>query len=186
MEEGNSLQQPIVIPLSKMRLTKFLFLSLIFVAVGLWFIIAPPVIHNSFFGNPVLIAFSGYASLLFFGGTSIIIAVKMFDKKPGIIIDSNGFTDNTSASSVGRVAWEDVNYVGIVQVQRQKFIAVDVNTPEMYINRQNNFFKRKLIQLNFKASATPITINPNGFNMHFDELYAALFNAFKQSKRKSN
>jgi hypothetical protein len=57
--------QRIEIPLSKSKILLMLIGALIFVAIGLWFIIAPPQIENSYWGNATKIAIAGYASIIY-------------------------------------------------------------------------------------------------------------------------
>lgn len=69
-------EQQIEITLSKRKLTLMLIGSIAFIAAGLWFLIKPPVINNSIFGNPTLIFLSGIASILFFGLCAFYLTIK--------------------------------------------------------------------------------------------------------------
>ena len=100
--------EQIEIPLSKNKLTLMLICSLIFISLGLWFVIKPPTIRNPIIGNPTLILTVGIAAILFFGLCAIFIAKKLPDKTPGLIINNQGVTDNSSGVSVGLIPWDDI------------------------------------------------------------------------------
>ena len=52
-------------------------------------------------------------------------------------MDREGFTDNSSGVSTGRVPWSEVVEIGQYRVQRQKLISVHVIDPEKYVKRAN-------------------------------------------------
>ena len=157
--------------------------ALIFVVIGLWFVIEPPVIKNEFWGHPVKIAIIGYASIIFFGICAFLFARKVSDHKPGLIIEENGLTDNSSGMSAGHIPWSDVENFSIMEVHRQKLIMLYVKNPQEYINRQTNFLKRKTMQLNHKMYGTPISISTNPLKTTVDELVALLVDKHKTSQK---
>ena len=64
------------ISLSKMKLTKFLFICFCFLIAGLWMIIKHPQVSNPFFNNPSI------KNILAFGGILIGLAgIYLFTKK---------------------------------------------------------------------------------------------------------
>src|SRR5262245_52976861 len=48
------------------------------------------------------------AGILFFGICAVYGCIKLFDDKPGLVIDAEGIVDNSSAAAAGRVPWSDV------------------------------------------------------------------------------
>lgn len=176
-------KQRIEIPLSKKKLTLMLLGALTFVAIGLWFVIAPPTISNSYWGNPTKIAIAGYASVLVFGLCAFVLIRKLPDNKPGLIIDDVGFTDNSSGASAGQILWSDIEDISVIEIHRQKIIMVQVINPQDYIGKQTSGFKRKMMQTNYKMYGTPLSITSNGLKISFDELLATLVDKLKQSKQ---
>lgn len=160
----------IEIPLSKKKLILMLIGSIGFVILGLWFVIEPPIISNSFFGNPAALFVVGIAAVLFFGLCAIYIARKLFDNSPGLVIDNVGLTDNSSGASAGRILWSDIERLSVLQIHRQKLIMLDVKNPHEYIDRQKSGFKKKMMQMNFKMYGTPLSITSNTLQIEFDEL----------------
>jgi len=58
-------EEQIEIPLSKTKMTLTFLGSLVFVGLGLWFLINPPKSNHLLFGNPTLIFIAGLASVIF-------------------------------------------------------------------------------------------------------------------------
>ena len=80
---------------SKTKILLYLFGSIIFVALFIFIIVE---IQPSFF-----IEIVGYFSVLFSGFGFILLMGKMFDRRPGLIIDQNGITNHTHFTSVGKI-----------------------------------------------------------------------------------
>lgn len=162
------------IPLSKSKLLLLLCGALGFVAIGLWFIMSPPVIQNSFWGNPLKTRLAGYASVIFFGLCAFFLIRKLPDKRPGMIIDNNGLEDNSSGISGRRIPWSDISNISFIEIQRQKIILLEVKNPQEYISNQTSSFKKKIMEMNFKLYGTPLSLSSNGLKISFDELYKLL------------
>ena len=174
--------EQIEIPLSKNKLTLMLISSLIFISLGLWFVIKPPTISNPIIGNPTLILTVGIAAILFFGLCAIFIAKKLPDKTPGLIINNQGVTDNSSGVSVGLIPWDDIKEINVTNVANQKFLMLVVKNPDEYINRQKGFIKKKAMQMNYKSYGSPISISANGLKCNFNELFRILQDKFNDVK----
>ena len=175
-------EQPLEIPLSKSKLVLMLIGALAFVAIGFWFVIAPPKIDNSYWGHPIKLAIIGYGSILFFGLCAILFMRKLPDTKPGLIIDSEGLMDNSGGTAAGRILWADIENISVLEIQKQKLIMIEVTNPEDYIGRQRSLWKRKVMQMNYKMYGTPISISANGLKMKFDDLLSALLQRLHQAK----
>ena len=172
----------IEIPLSKNKLILMFLGSLIFVALGLWFVIKPPTISNRFLNNPTLILTVGIAAILFFGLCTIFLAKKLPDRTPGLIINDLGITDNSSGVSAGLILWSDIVAITVENVANQRFIMVIVKNPYDYINRQTGFIKRKAMEINYKSYGSPISISANGLKSNFVELYKIILDKYNDSK----
>jgi hypothetical protein len=175
--------EKIEIPLSKKKLILMLIGSIGFVAVGLWFVIQPPTISNSFFGNPTTILLSGIASILFFGLCAVFMARKISDSKPGLIVDKIGITDNSSGISAGQILWSDIENISVIEMHRQKLIMLHLINPQEYIDKQTSGFKRKMMQMNFNMYETPCIISSNALKINFDELLNILYSHLGGNKQ---
>lgn len=174
----------IEIQLSKSKIAIRLLGSIIFVVLGFWFVVRPPRISNSFFGNPTLMLIAGLASILLFGLIGFGLFKKLFDKSPGIIISDEGILDNSSGISAGFVPWEDILEIRETKVQRSYFINLVVKNPEYYINRQTNILKRKMTQMNYNTYGTVIGINAGALQCEHNQLKAMITDKFIEIKNK--
>ncbi len=166
--------QPMIIPASKGKLVKLLIFAIIFVIAGTFVLTIEPDSRRSLMS----IAFVRYSvafAAIAMGAVAILyFIIKMFDKKPGLIVDPKGITDNASGVSAGFIPWEDIRHIYATQVMSEKFVMIGVSNPEMYIKRQTKFLKRKAMSFNYKAYGSPISITSNGLKISHDELLAIL------------
>ena len=176
-------EQRIEISLSKSKIVLMLLGALTFVGIGLWFVIAPPTIENSFWGSPTKLAIVGYASIIFFGLCAFFLIRKLPDNKPGLIIDDIGLTDNSSGLSAGRILWSDIENISVIEIHKQKLIMLQVKNPQNYIDRQTSVFKRKNMELNNKMYGTPLSLTSNGLKTSFDELMKILIDKLQASRQ---
>lgn len=160
---------PISIHLSKGKLLLSTLGAFAFVAIGFWFVLAPPSRTGSSLESTLLMVL-GLVSILFFGGIAILVIRKLFDSRPGLIIDEQGLTDNSGGLSAGQILWQDIEDFKVLQIQRQRLILILVKNPQDYIDRQSNAWKRKLMAMNYRQYGTPISISTNGLKISFAEL----------------
>jgi hypothetical protein len=160
---------PISIHLSKGKLLLSTLGAFAFVAIGFWFVLAPPSRTGSSLESTLLMVL-GLVSILFFGGIAILVIRKLFDSRPGLIIDEQGLTDNSGGLSAGQILWQDIENFKVLQIQRQRLILILVKNPQDYIDRQSNGWKRKLMAMNYRQYGTPISISTNGLKISFAEL----------------
>lgn len=169
-----------IIPLSKSKLIKHFIGSLLFVFAGFLFITNPFWFIKS--DNPLMIKMIGYASIVFFGVCALFISQKLFDKKPGLVIDEEGITDNSSGVSAGKILWKDIKDISVQEVANQKFIMLEMKNPEFYLQREKNPIKKGMMELNYKLYQTPINISINGLKIDFEELNELISEKFIKCK----
>ncbi|MEO0338198.1 MAG: STM3941 family protein, partial [Bacteroidota bacterium] len=95
---------------------------------------------------------------------------KMFDKKPGLIIDENGITDNTNGTSIGLIEWNDIAEIERLEIAFSKMLLIKTNKPEKYIQRAPNGIARQAMKANYKSYGTPLSIIANSLKINFNEL----------------
>lgn len=159
----------IEIPLGKKKISLLLFGAVIFVVLGINFIIAPETFVNSIIRTPHVIRIAGIVSILFFGAVGLYGLRRLFDKTIGLIVDENGITDHTNASSIGLIEWKDILEIRTEKVVSTKFLLIYVKNPEKYLERAKGF-KRKLMEGNSSMYGTPLSIISNTLRTNFDEL----------------
>lgn len=159
----------IEIPISKTKIFILLVGAIMFVLLGILFIITPDTFISTIFQNPQTIRVAGVAGVLFFGTALMYGLRKLFDKKSGLIIDESGITDNTNASSVGLINWSDITDIKTEKVMSTKFLLIYTSNPDKYLESVGGL-KRKLMEGNMKMYGTPLSITSNTLKYNFDKL----------------
>ena len=174
-----------VIELSKSKTILLILGSVAFVATGIWILsLDTPAIESlPRYGSPWFVYGVGITATLFFGLAGAVGLKKLFDKAPGLVLDGEGFTDNTSGVSAGLVPWSEVVEIGQYQVQKQKLISIHVVDPEKYVNRGNPL-KRMTNRANLKMCGTPINISSNSLKISYDELLETFEAYFENSRNR--
>ncbi len=174
----------IEIPLSKNKIALLLLGSIAFVAGGIWIATNPErFIPNIFrITDSEFIRIGGIVGILFFSATGIYGIKKLFDKKIGLIIDSDGITDNSNASSIGLIEWKDISEIRTKQVMSTKFLLIDIVNPEKYIGKAKNGLQAKLMKANMNMYETPLSITSNTLKYDFGDLEKIIQTEFKRNK----
>jgi len=174
--------QQTVIPFNKKKLVKFLILSFVFVAIGIWMLLSNHNSSNGLLSNPVVRRAVAVLGILFFGAAAIIFIRRLASKKPAVIINDNGFIENASMFNWGLVSWGDITGFRKLQVGRTWFIIVMLVNPVDFINRQTGI-KRKLVTINGRQYGSPVSIAANGLSITIDELLLTLEEKFRQYRQ---
>ncbi len=177
----------IEIPLSKTKLAKLLLFSVIFLAAGLWMVIADPQVSNPVFNNPVVKILASYGAIIMGALGIYYVTKKLFDKGPGLVIDEDGIYDNTSAFKFGLIPWSDISQVYERSIQasvasKQYFVTIALVDPGKYISRETNVLKRKLLEANAKSYGSPVHISTNGLKTNHQNLFKLISERFESYK----
>jgi hypothetical protein len=170
----NQDSETIEIPISKTKLILMLIGSLAFVTIGILFITDPEKWTSVRNNSKELIFLGGIAVLGFFGLVAFYILKKLFDKRPGLVIFSEGIFDNSSATPVGLIEWKDIIETGVIKVHRQRIFLIKVIDPKKYINRQASGRERNVLRANHRFFGTPIALTSNGLKISFTEFEKVL------------
>lgn len=170
----------VVIQLSKWKNVLLLFGAVAFVtgSIWLWSIADVPGRYP-----PIVVQATSIAGTLFFGRCAIYGVWKLFDARPGLVIDAIGILDNSSAVAVGKIPWEDVRSVGQYEISGQRFVIIFVKEPEKYVNR-GNYVCRMLKAANAKLAGSPITISSSATELSFEQLLQVFTDGFERYRRR--
>jgi uncharacterized membrane protein YuzA (DUF378 family) len=177
MEQSNAIR----IPFSKSRLALMLIGAIIFVALGIWFL-TDAFGSNTLLGNRIIKVAVGLAGVLFFSWVGYFISKKLFDGRPALIISDQGIVDQSSGTCAGFVSWAEVLEIKEVRISGQVFINLVVRDPEIYIERQESTFRRRLMRANLKRFGTAIGISANGLQCSHRKLKLLLDARFLEYK----
>lgn len=162
------------IPLSKTKIIGSFLGALVFIGLGLWFVILPPKSKHVLLGNPIFIYALGASAILFFGYIALLLLRKLADKKPGLTLNKLGIVDNSSAVAMGTIRWEDIEAIEVTQTFNQKFLICIVKNPEVYLNKTSNPLWKKTLKMNYKTYGSPIAISSNALQIKFNNLFELL------------
>lgn len=173
---------------NKGRIVVVLFVALIFIALGIWFI-TDALGANVQLGNPIIKFVTGCASILFFGWLGFLFAKKAFNSTPALIITSEGITDNSSGTCAGFIPWTDITAIKETKVKNRLFINIVVKDSAPYIDRQESSFKRRIMRTNYNTYGTAIGITTSGLQCTHNQLKQLLdtkFSEFMKNNPKAN
>ncbi|MDA6071095.1 hypothetical protein NJT12_15880 [Flavobacterium sp. AC] len=169
------------IKLSKRKLILLLLASIWFITISSAFILYPERFISFIFFNEKIIKNIGFIGLPFFGLASLLLVKKMFDNKPGLIINEKGITDNSNSSSIGLIKWSDITEISLGRVMSTQFLLIKVSNPEDYIQKANQM-KKLLLKQNLKTYGTPITITSVGLQCSFEDLEQMILESYNQNR----
>ncbi len=172
----------IAIPLSKAKVQKNLWIAVLFLVAGVFFVSKPYWFIRS--TNTTVITVVGYGIMILSALISIVLLKKLNDKKPGLLIDGEGILDNFSGVAAGKIYWKDVRKISTEIVSGQSFIMIHVKNPNDYLRAQKNPIKVSMMELNQRLYQTPLNISANGLKINITDLYESLQQQFEMYKNR--
>lgn len=176
---GMGAADELVIELSKSKMLLMILGSFGFVAAGYWLFMDAATIAREIHKNQLFIHYTGLVGMAFFSLTGIVGIRKIFDKRPGLVLNSAGIIDNSSGLAAGFIPWSEITGAAIYEVRRQKMLIIKVRNPEEFIQR-GNIFQQAMVRMGSKMSGSPIAITSNTLQINFPELLSR----FEQYHRK--
>ena len=133
-----------VIKLSKAKLGLSALGSIVFVAIGIWLVsidiyeIETTRSFTLFLNSPVLVYGIGGSSVMFFGLMGVIVVKKLLDRKPGLVLNSEGIMEVYGQGSVTIVDGSQITYNEIAEVgDNQEFSVCGV---QLHVLRDGLFY----------------------------------------------
>jgi hypothetical protein len=158
-----------IIPLSKSKLLVLLIGAGGFVALGAWLFQMGQQEAGLLRAPLAVVQAVGLAGILFFGFCGLVGLKKLFATEPGLVLDSTGILDNSSAISAGFVPWADIAGFGIFQVHNTRTLVIQVFDIDKYANR-GSAMQRALKKTNVRLCGSPVAVSPSALKIDFDEL----------------
>ncbi|WP_430814895.1 STM3941 family protein [Carboxylicivirga sp. RSCT41] len=177
-------QQQTIIPTSKRASILGVSGFGIFSLFSLEYILTATSHKLAIFGIPLSIIFyiCGITLIIISGPFFIVFLRKLFNSKPGLIINGEGIIDNTGFSEFGLVKWSDIAEIKIATNSFTKTIILIVKNPDTYIERLSNPFLKALVRFNNRRYGYLISIGEHALNCHTEDLLGALNAAMKDNK----
>ncbi len=170
---------------SKTKIVLLVCGSILFVGIGLYLLFLNTEVIERYgrFSNPLIIRGAGIAAISFFGFCGYIGIRKFLNGSPGLVLNKEGLSDESSALSLGRVPWSEISGVGECEVQKQKFVSIFLENSEKYINT-GSFLTKMVNRTNFKMCGTPINISANTLQLNHEELLDCISLYYKTYSNK--
>lgn len=167
-----------------------LFLLLLLIAVGVFCMIGLPEAkhssRNSWVTNPIAGFIVGLLLVFTCGFLASFHFIKLFDKKPGLIINQKGITDNSSFLSVGLILWSDIEKIKFLSLEGNNFIMISVKNHVSFLSKIHNPLKRKMMRLNRFNYGGEISIPENFLKFNQKELHKNLNARFADYKKENS
>lgn len=125
----------------------------------------------------------GVFGVLFFGVCISFMLIKLFDRRPGLIIDEFGITDHSNATSVGLIEWEDITGFRSMKVSSTKILIIETNQPEKYIQKAKNSIAKMAMKANNRHYGSPLSVISNSLAINFDKLERIVWESFDKYKK---
>lgn len=92
---------------------------------------------------------------------------------PALILNQSGIFDNSSGVSGYFLHWEEIDSIFISSIRRQRFLAIRLKAPELFLSRQSAM-KAAAMRMNIKLVGAPVNISANTLPLKLEELMAVI------------
>jgi hypothetical protein len=147
---------------SKPKLLLFELGALAFVAAGLLLLTRPD--------PPLRYVLGGSAATMFFGVCATIIARRLFETRPVLVIDREGIFDRRAIDRV--LPWHSITTISEARIRHQRFYFVQPSHPLREFISQP--LKRWLIGLNRPWAGRGFFVSASGLNVSHEQIGEAI------------
>jgi hypothetical protein len=168
-----------VIPVAKGSLARFFAVSLLGIA-GFGYLA---------FGRPgdttplaLLLRGLSAAGILFCTLSGVFAARRLFDPRPGLVLDAEGLIDNSNVIGAGRVRWDEITEIRVTRAGPQRFLTVVVEDPRRFIDRGGSL-RRRVYEANYRKAGSPVNVTARTLRIPFDDLVAATSEYYRRYGR---
>ena len=172
----------IEIPFSKQKIVFGIVVSITFVVLGYYLFATFADQQNRL--DPRLAKAAGLFGIIFFGGTGIFAIKKLFDKSLGLIISDEGIFENTNATSIGFISWDNITDIKTIEIKSTKILLIFVKNPQIYLDKVSGF-KKILMKSNFSMYGTPLSITSVTVKIKFNELEQIINQRFEEYRKNT-
>lgn len=167
---------------SKQKYLLLLIGSTLFVIGGAYLFMNAENSHDSRIKNAFII--QGIAiSIILFCGLGIYVSIRPLIKDRLIlVIDKIGLNVNPNKLSSERIEWKNIEGFSELKIQSSKFVIIDVNNSDYWIEREENMLKKKLMKFNLNNYGSPFNLSANSMQINYVELMELLNNSLTRYK----
>ena len=159
---------------SKKKAFLLLIGSLLFVVGGVYIFINAENFTGFRAGSPFFIKGVGIASVLFFG-LGIYVSIKqLIANQLILIINRNGVNVNPRKSLTEYIEWKNITGFSELKLQSQKFVIINVDNSDYWIEKEKNVIRKKLMEFNLNNYGSPFNLSANSMQINYAELITTL------------
>ncbi|MDU3136425.1 MAG: STM3941 family protein [Anaerococcus prevotii] len=133
----------------------------------------------------IFIILIGLFGTLFFGATTLFYIKNIFIIKPNLILENDGFYENSSILSMKNslISWDSVRKIKNMPMMGQGMVSIFMKDQDAYLN-ELPLFKRLITKMNIALGYGEITINMNQIKNLDGEELAKTMNEYRKNRRK--
>lgn len=135
------------------------------------------------FETSIILRIVGLIGTLFFGICFIFIILRFIKPKDILVINQEGFVDNSTAVSIGFISWKYVDRICIKTNSVEKLIVIDINNDEQVFKNVSKI-KMIFIELNKKLGYSPISISLSPTNVKYMDIIQKMQKYFETYERE--
>lgn len=117
---------------------------LIFVAIGVILFLIGLIDNGS---DRLTFLLIGGVAFVFFGLCMVYWVKTMAKRKPAIIINQEGITDQSTYIAAGLIRWEEIEDIDFIQFGGQTYLGIFTKDPDLIVNRSSSI-KKMLNRMN--------------------------------------
>lgn len=129
--------------------------------------------------------FIGLIGTLFFGTAILIYIRNIFIIRPVLILENDGFYENTSILSMKNslISWDEVKKIKNMHMMGQGMVSIFMKDQDAYLAKLT-LFKRLITKMNIRLGYGEITINMNQIKDMDGEELTEIMNEYRKNRRK--
>lgn len=109
----------------------------------------------------------GLLATIFFGAGALLLSWQIIDRRPRLIIDSDGVFDRMTG--LGRIVWEDIESAQLQSVVGNHFISLELRDPSLYV-MQMSWIRRLGARANTATGFSAVSLNLTGITVSPEEV----------------
>ena len=167
---------------SKKKSLLLLTACIVFVIGGIYMFINAEDLSSYRGRNPIFTKGIGVMSVLLCGLGIYVSIRQLISNQLIVIIDKIGININPKKSLSERIEWKNIKGFNEIKIQRTKIVIIKVNNSNYWIEKEENFIRKKLMKFNTNIYGSPFNISANIMQINHFELMEILNENFNKYK----
>lgn len=161
-----------------------LLLSLIFVTLGILFLLHADTFAIGRIKNPLFIQVIGTVGILFFGTATYITIRQLIKNKLMLVIEPAGISLNPEKPNSKVIIWKEIEAFSEIKINSTKIIIIHINNPQYWIDREESKIQKKMMKLNLSSYGSPFNISAVSMQISHSDLMRLLNEELAKHKKR--